>query len=551
MQTRITALVSPFTAILTVVLTVILTVVGLCVSLGAQRGVFTHKGLGIKIRPPAKWTYLGPHGDMGSLRGIFASPREYSPRAGRGRHTPTLRVLWFPREAGAETGAKNASAVKDGIPVRVPYLSFADYNERAHGSRTRVVSRAPATFGRMKGRLHVVEVPRDAGGDLTLHTAVIQLDDGEMALEFEALREQHAKLRKTFDKSLATLITTARVKESQSSISAPPWRTDYAEWKKLSTKDRGQRRKIFGQLWLAHQKANRGEGWKLQTTRSSILIVSQADAKFNKRAAQVIDIAWPWIVKRFSGVSDDVVMPAVLRIFNSRKELTIYRQREFEPKEYQPAGREIYFFKNNLGNQGEGYADLIRGMLQQFLFDKHPLIFKNLTRWLDNGLWGYIDSYRIEKKKKLIFFASDIEMGRFAYHKKNNTWPALWELIQELIVTTPTDGTVEDRWGYTPECARMLRWFAGDGNSPFDKKDMLAAYLQQVGVSAAVAPPNPDTNVDWGRMTEQQSDELRKKVYQRRDKLLAAINNAVIPLSLEAWKRADAAFRKFNDEFER
>ena len=56
---------------------------------------------------------------------------------------------------------------------------------------------------------------------------------------------------------------------------------------------------------------------------------------------------------------------------------------------------------------------------------------------------------------------------------------------------------------------------------------------------------------DGGVQTKEQADELRKKVYERRDKLLVTINYTVIPLGADAWRRADAGFRKFNDEFER
>ena len=128
--------------------------------------------VGIKIKPPARWTYMGRLGDRGALRVLFASPREYASKEQRGvSHTPTMRVLWFPKVA-----AKDAKAEKKASewPLLTPYTNHEDYIKRVYPELERVGYDIGA-IGKMKGRRYVMAGRGNAEQDLSLHLAVVKL----------------------------------------------------------------------------------------------------------------------------------------------------------------------------------------------------------------------------------------------------------------------------------------------------------------------------------------------------------------------------------------
>ena len=514
----------------------------------AQRGVHVDEELGIKIRVPSKWAYLGGQGDRGSLRAMYCAPRAFSPKTERGEHTPTLRVLWFPRQ-----DAKEAAAQKDGsdIPRKTPYTSFADYLARVYGPTTEKKSVEATAFGKIAGRLYVAEVPRNSAS-LTLHSCVIQRPEGELVFEFEVLSEQYKKIQKQFDKSAGSIAVVKPVQRE--SIETPAWakgRDAFKEWSGKPAKDRATVREDWGNRWLKARKTRPEPGWKKQMV-GPYLVLSRTDTRFTKRIVQATKTIHAWAEKRFAKVSDEAVMPAVLRIYNDQRERTAYWSRRNDPREYEPATREIHFYKDpSFGNSGGGFGPLIAGIFQQIVFDKHPLIYVNIPRWLDTGFGHYIESSLV-KGKGLTFFPGDTEMGRFEYRRKHNNMPWLWDLIQEQIAPSPKDGSVEPRWDYVTECSRLIRWFDAGGSKLFNKTDFLPDYLAQIGASALAAPPNPQADVDWAFIEDDSTGaDVRKKYYAWRDDLLQKINYTVIPLSVSAWKTADAAFKKFNAEFKR
>jgi hypothetical protein len=513
-------------------------------SLTSQRGVHADSFLGIKVKAPSRWTYLGNSGDRGALRALYASPRSYASKAQRGvAHTPTMRILWFPKP----TGEAKEKPEESQWPMLTPYTSTKDYIERVYVG-LKQVSVAVGAVGKMKGRRYVTAGKGNAGQELTLHIATGSFDDGEFAIEYECLTEQYRKLKSQFEKSLLTLTAITRKPAAETEI--PMWTADREAWVKQSAAARSKVRDTWAKQWLATRKATAAPGWKTHKTKN-YTVLSHADTKFTKRAVKATEVIRDWVDGWIGETTDETVMPAVIRIYANRAELAAYRSRDINPLEFDPAVREIYVFKDaSVGNTGAGFGSLIRGIFEHALYDKHPYAKKNLPRWLANGLWGYMDSSKL-KGKKLVFFPHEVEIGRFAYHKQrdNKTLLWIWDLIQERSIKGPKDGANEDPWGYTPECSRLLRWFDDGGSALFDKPRFLPAYLKQVGDSAVVEPADLGAQVDQRRLDSNQIKELNKLIYDRRDKLVDKINYAVIPLSVDAWKKADAAFKVYSDNF--
>jgi len=508
-----------------------------CALADAQGGFYVDASLGFKIKPPSGWTYLGQHGDRGALRALYCATRDFTPKAGGAPHTPMMRVLYF---AG---GAGDGEIEGDGFPKRTPYVSFTDYQQRVYGPLTREKESTDTTYGGFGGRL----VRSHAAGDdtLTLYTFVFPHGDGEVAIELEVLTEELGKMKGAFERALKSL--AAHEATPTETGAAPPWVEDYVQWRELDAASRRSQRAEWGKRWAGQQKARKEPGWK--TRRSGpFIVISRADSKSTKRITDAAIAGHKWADKRLGAISDDVVMPAVLRIFADSREHTAYRSRESRPRAYHAARREIYFYKDaDTINTGTGFGLLLRGVLQHYLSDKDPGIVDNQPRWIDLGMAEYLRSTKVSKKKVLEFTASNVEMGRIAWYASNNRQiPALWDLIQELIQPSPERGAVEDPWGYVTECARLIRWFDAGGGAAMGVDDFLVTYYRAIGTASRTAPPDPAFNVEDLRLEDSQRIDLRKAQYKRRDDFLRAVNSLACPLSEDKWRSANEAWLEFN-----
>ncbi len=526
----------------------------------AQAGVHTDAQLGIKIRPPSGWAYVGGDGDRGLLRALFVSPQEVAPKANEEGvpHAPALRLLFFrkqpPAADAAAGGAPAAAASATGLPLRTPYRDFADYLARVHGPTTAPTSKTHDKIGALAATWHLASVPRQQGA-LTLHACVVTLDDGDLAIELEVLSEHHARFAAVFEKAVKTLAPVPRVPAAAAPASsaaaateAPPWEKDRAEWLRRPATERATQRREWGARWLAEREKRTEPGYKPQRA-GPYLLVSRADPAFTKRAVEAAVTLHKWVEKRFASLNDEMVMPAAIRLMATRTEHDAYLAREPEPRAYDPRRREIFFFKDaDAGNAGDGFGPLFSGILEHYLSEKDPAIVRSLPRWLDHGLGELLRSTRV-KGAQLTFYAGEVEMGRMRYHEQNDTMPPLWSLLQESIVATPTDGAEEPPWGYVPECARALRWLDAGGSKALGKDDLLLDYVRTVGVAGGSGEVDPATDVDWLQLNEPQRKDLRQKQYTWRDTLLKRINDGVIALNEDAWRKADAAWKEFNQKF--
>jgi len=504
--------------------------------------VHTDKRLGFKIRPPSKWIYLGEANELGQRGPIFAGERTLTSTKGPG-HTPMLRAMYFPK------GQQPEAERPDGWPRRTRYANFEDYRARVHGVGAKEESAEVATIGKLSGEKTVYTVSNPFGS-LTMYALRIDLEDGELVLEFEVLSEQYAKQRSKFEKSFGTV---AIVPTSASKMPETPlWETDFQAWRKLKTSERVKQRLAYGDAWHEARVATKEKGWKLKK-HDDFVILSRADSKFTKRATDAATAARAWVEERFAGVSDDEVVPATIRIFADSRELTVFRLREVKTRAYDPVRREIYYAQNkSFGNTGEGFGPLLQGVLEHYLSDKHPMITRNIPRWLDQGMSEYLRSTK-SKGRKLEFLSSSTEEGRFRWYEQNNVKPTpLWGLIQETVMETPKDGGPEENWGYQTEGARLIRWLEAGGNPFLGKQNFLQAYYSAIGQHAEKAPPDPGQEIDWIRLNFKKPGQVKavnKQVYERRDQFLVHVNTIACPLSGGAWEKANAAWLEFAENY--
>ena len=170
-----------------------------------------------------------------------------------------------------------------------------------------------------------------------------------------------------------------------------------------------------------------------------------------------------------------------------------------------------------------------------------------MPRWLDNGWWEFMRSSRCDGKK-VEFSASDVEKGRIAYYAQNKmSIPTLWDLIQEKIQESPTGGATDKDWGYTPECARLMRWLLiGDGLKAFDKPALLADYVRGLGVACSKLGRDPTFDVPLVGISPEHLRERNTRYYTWRNNTRKHVDDTVLPLSQEAWRTANDKWLEYN-----
>jgi hypothetical protein len=461
--------------------------------------------------------------------------------------------------AAAAEATKEAAAEKTaaGLPRRTPYRDFADYLARGHGGRIRITSKEDGKVGKLDGRSYVLSVARSTG-DLVLETAVVRTPAGEVALEFEVLADWHERTAKDFKKTFATL--EGAPVESAPAQAAPPWEADQAAWRKQPAEQRATQRREYAQSWLESKRAAREPGWTTVPGKSFV-VISRAESKLTKRVLPIAEAARAWVDRRFAALGDEIVLPAVVRVFASPEEYDAWHLREMlEPPRgkpepnwypqtlaYEPRTREILFWADpGIGNTGEGFGPLLIGVLEQYLHDKDPHILGNVPRWLQSGLVQYLVNTRC-RGDAIAFEGGTVEGERMRYHERAGSLPKLWNLMQESIDGAP-DYTADERpWAWAPECCRVVRFVeAGNSKAAFGADDLLLAYLRAVAAQAAAAAPDPVAEVDLHALDDTQREQLDRAYRKRRDALLKAINDAVVPMSVEQWQKADQAFVDWN-----
>lgn len=506
-------------------------VLNLAAALDAQKAIPEPRA-GLAFQPPKGWTELPGDFDRGASLRVFAGPQALASK-GEGTHTPVLRVMFF------ASGGDASRDLVDGLPRATPFRSFEDFATRGLGGR--IASREASKVGGGEGQRIVV---RDLPLDRVLIGQTLPTSDGEAAVCIEVLANHADKLRKEIDAALGSLEPVPRV---AATAHAAPWLD--ADWVTMDAAARAATRRAWAEEVVAAATRNPGLGYKAAKAKHWT-VLSVADPAFTKKAIAAAEAARDWLAKKLPELTKDAPLPAVLRVFDSTDHWNAMTILRGNSREYDPLRRELYVVNDRDLGGATGWGATLRAVLWQLIDDVDPAALAALPRWLDHGCWEFARSSRFDGKK-FEFAAGEVERGRIDYYRqKNQPMPNLWDLMQEHIQPSPADGRMEDNWGYTPECARLLRWFwMHDGQKAFDRPTLLADYIRALGVAHAAAGTDPTADVPLLGLTEAQQKERNARHYKWRDALLVGINNIAVPLQPDTWRAINEKWLEFNRNF--
>lgn len=509
----------------------ILSFVALATSLAAQKAL-TEPRAGLSFAPPKGWTELPGDLDRHATLRLFAAPRALASK-GDANHTPVLRVMFFAK------GGDDSKDVVDGLPRTTPFRSFEDFAKRGLGAKN--VSAEAHKAGKAEGqRLTASDLP----GDFSLFGQTVAMDDGEAAVCILVLTNQADKLKKDIDAALGSVDVVARVSAQRTEV---PWLD--AEWANKDAAARLAARRTWAEALVASTAANPESGYKVSKSKYWT-VLSAADPGFTKKAVAAAEAGRDWLAKRMPELTKDAPLPAVLRIFDGTDHFTALQLARNDTREYDAEHRELWVVNDRDNGGPTGFGPVLRTVLWQVFDDVDPGVLPAMPRWLENGCWEFTRSTTFDGKK-FEFVSGDVERGRIDYYRqKDQAIPAIWDLMQEHIQKSPENGKNEDVWGYTPECARLMRWFwLFDGQKAFDKPTLVGDYVKGLAAAFAKVGPEPTRDVWPAGLTEAQQKDRNQRYYKWRDELLVAANNVVIPLEVDAWKAINEKWLAFNKSF--
>ncbi len=501
----------------------------------AAQAAHSPPGSGVTIKPPKGWLWQPAADERGQVVLSFAAPRALAMRS-RGSHLPVLRVARLADE-------EPAPADIDGLPGRVTGHDVTDYLQGVYGNGMFVAERTDGEIGGHPAVLFTARTARDEN-KIACYGALVRGPQRIMA-EFEIDNDQLAKHQKVFDLAIASL----RI-EAPSDTAAPvaPWQADAGDWQAMDAAARRRARQAHAEACVEAAAKADEPGWKAHKSKFWT-VRSAAGGGETKKAIKAAEAARAWCEKTFAGIGDGGPLPAVLRVFSSPDHYSVFKARLNEQREFSPERRELYFYEDPNAGTADGWGMMFRAVLWQWIDDAAPGSFAHLPRWLDSGLSEYLRSSKL-KGRNIEFLSSEVESGRIDYQQRNETMPALWNLVQESMQPSPENGAVEERWGYTPECARLVRWVVDhDGSKAFGMESMLSRYIAGVAEAAAAVGPDPTLRIDTMALDAAQAKTRRERYYAWRDQLLVAINDRVVPLETDAWQAANAAWLQFNKDF--
>jgi hypothetical protein len=486
-------------------------------ALRAQKAVAEPRA-GLEYKPPRGWVELPAGGDRGATVRLHAAPRALAGKAVT--QTPLLRVMVFAPGGDADQD------VVDGLPRRTPFRGLEDFARRGLGATA--VDRTPAKAGRLGGdRL----VAKGIAGERLLIGQVMPAATGEVAVCVEVVELQADKIGKEIEAVFASLGAVARTPVARRE---PPWVAD-PQWAERDAAARQAARRGWAEQIVAATAAAPEAGFKVQPAKHWTVLAA-TDAAFTKKAIAAAEAARAFFAQKLPTLTATEPLPAVLRIFASPDHWQAFQTTRDDQREYDPTRRELWFVPDRDLGASTGYGMLFRAVLWHVLDDVDPAVLAGLPRWLDNGCWEFLRSSRCEGRT-IEFVPSDVERGRIDYQLRGKTMPNLWDLMQEHCQRSPADGAAEPAWGYTPECARLLRWFwLGDGQQAFGMPDLVADYVRGIVTAYAKVGPDPTRDVATIGLDAAQQQERNRRFYLWRDAMLVAINDAATPLQPDVWR---------------
>lgn len=530
--------------------------------------VFTDKSNGYQITIPKKWVRLPTNVDEKWIVGYFQSKKEWvgSAKAGDSLmgHKPYMKVILFDDaviKRFVETYKEGDVTVKS---LKHPYRDYKDYVKR-HLSGGFFFAEEKAGTSRglqvMKYQIKLEKLVQDKKRYIAW---VFKGQGYKIAVEFEVLESQAAKLNRTVQAALSTFKMIPRAKNASATRGGVLDRTfTDEEWAKLSAKERMEFRKEVDKARQAKMLKRLPQGWTA-TKSKHFLVISHTSKKRAKRVMDAAEAFRAWLNKRYGKVSDEYAMKAVIRICKNAEEYGSYHTGSSETR-FNFRNREIVLY-NDFSNVGINSGGMFWQIYGFFMQDKAPELLFSAPVWLDSGLDNYV-SGAILKGRKLVFQRSVAEFTAFAHLRrmKEGSIKTARELMDLDEVGTFRLGVATEamKLRLGSQVATFFRFLEGPGRRLkfLRGKDFIVDYMQAVRATAKKLDRKAGFTLTGSKeaTTEAEEEEQAEKSSQRwkeyaaqakarRKEFLVTLRKEIDSWTPDQWKQLEKAYAAYHSK---
>ena len=527
----------------------------------AQKGQYEDLKRGYRLKVPDKWTLVPVQIDEQWIVAKFLSNKSYEAKArdlteGGASHKPFVQVIWFSDEARKLRVNEETRGETTYISKNAPYRDYKDYLKRNLSEGYFFDGETEETEAGVACTKFQVKIDKNSSMRRRLVTWIFRTDDGELAVECEVLEDHYQKLEPMV---LATLRSFKLIPKDATSTGpvtggagtgAGPgggdlWKHDRPEWRKLSTRERQVRRKQIEEARIQEYLKDVPKGWEVSRTKR-YLVLSHADKKFTKRLVDAAEAYREWLEATFDSVSDEYVMQGVIRVCADRDEAGAYVRGSGNFDSYNSDNREVVFFQDkSAGNTGDYYGRLFIGLLDQYMYDKDPLLYTDLPLFMHWALYQYVASAKVKGKKLILESDTDEDNTIRELERKNGFWP-LKELMGPRIEDVEKREEFEEFYG---QSARLLRFIVdGPGQKEAQFKGFMQSYMINVIAEAEALEAVRRDTVRETATTEAEEEQQAKDRSQywkkRRIDVLKKVNEK-LGWTDEVWAGLEKSFHEY------
>lgn len=516
----------------------------LFVFLFAPSSSASHKDdrIGFSIETPRDWTTIPMKIDERWLVADYQSPKAffYTEKGGwTVEHKPDMQIIAFVADQIKEIAKLKKRKDKDGkdivlVDYTSPYKDYEDYMQRRYqGGGWFVDKKEEGKVGDVAVTQYEIRVEKlSYDGPKKIVTWIYHIEDVDLAVQFEVLRDSWPKLESEVKRCLKSFKTVERSGEALTREVSTGKKLNFVEVEALPPEERKNWR--IAAERDAHERAAKDlpAGWQCKKF-GRFLVVFHTDEKYAKRVADQAEAVWQWLEENFGFVGDkEYVRAPIIRICKDAAE----EQQYYRAGDMGWNNVEIFTHQDNGGSMSWEMQWVNQRVMRFWFEERDRELFWAMPMWLSNGLSEVVGQARVKTGK--VDFKTDHwnrDQVREAVRDGKVKKP------RELMMQTNSElfsGDGGSFWGSLQQSQALVTFLATGPASRHSKtKSVLADYVKSLkAVQTAIKAEGDKGKPKDAKPT---TEEEENKAFRDRQQGYKAAEKRILE---ETWKRTFAGW---------
>lgn len=512
--------------------------------------------VGYRIRVPDKWTMVPIDIDEKWIVGKYLCNRDYNDKLTGRPYKPEMRVIHFSPDKAKVQEKQETHGDTTYISKNATFRNYKDwFGEYIKTTGLGFFIETETTEDHGGIPVTKLEMMTTATGEKVYKYVTWiyeRKEDGStVAVEFSQLHDWVKNVQTDFDRSLKSFrfiaVEAAAVGAADSELENPMWTRDRDKWREMPKLERWKIRQSMEGKRREKVLAALPEGWTTQDSRSKRFVsLTHTDKKYTTLVLDMAEATWEWLDKRFGDISDEYVMAGVIRICKDSDEARAYGGKSADGESFSQDNREIVDFKDrDAGSTGGGQRNLIRGLSDNYFYDKDVYAYAYTPRWLMFGLSAYLATGDLEGRR-LNFKTDTWERVLLREAERENSLRTFNELISTASDDWPKESLAY--WRFQAQLSALIRFLESREASRIKPlKDFIPNYVRaSIKAGAEWVKTRPtSTQARTEEEEEAKAKDQSKEGRERRKFIIDVVNKEAANFSQKDWQMIEAVWKNW------